>query len=99
MGRQASNLAHELSHALLGHVPTPALDARGCRDWDGAVEAEADWLAGALLIPDEAALLIARRGWSLETAAQHYGVSVPMVRYRLNVCGAHKRAVHAQRGP
>lgn len=95
-GRQASDLAHELVHALLGHAPTPALDARGCRDWDGEVEAEADCLAGALLIPAEAALLIARRGWPLEQAAQRYRVSVAMVRYRLNICGARKRIAYAR---
>ena len=43
-GRQCSNLAHELSHALLLHPPTPALNVYGCRDWDKEVEEEADLL-------------------------------------------------------
>ena len=60
MGRQASNLAHELSHALLLHPSTPPIDSRGCRDWDPMLEEEAEWLAGALLISDEAALHIVR---------------------------------------
>src|SRR4051794_24012052 len=32
--RQNSNIGHELSHGLLGHPPTPALDAAGCRIWN-----------------------------------------------------------------
>lgn len=90
-GRQASNLAHELSHALLLHPPTPALDHRGCRNWDPEVEEEASWLAGALLISEEAAIAIARAGMSLDDAAERYGVSRPMVQFRLNVTGARKR--------
>lgn len=90
-GRQASDLAHELSHALLFHSPSPALDHRGCRHWDSELENEATWLSGALLISEEAALWIVRRGMMLEDAADHYGVSVDMVRYRTNVTGARKR--------
>ncbi len=50
LGRRASDLAHELAHALLLHRPGPALDHRGCRRWNGEQEEEASWLAGALLI-------------------------------------------------
>lgn len=94
--RQASNLAHELSHGLLLHPPTPALDDRGCRDWDPDVESEADWLAGALLVTEEAALRIVRLGLSIPVAAAQYGVSEPMMRFRLNVTGAYKRVQRAR---
>ena len=87
-GRQSSNVAHELSHGLLLHPPKPALDGSGCRDWDKEAEAEANWLAGALLIPDEAAMLVARRGLTTVEAAQIYGVSEQMARFRLNVTAA-----------
>jgi Zn-dependent peptidase ImmA (M78 family) len=90
-GRQASNLAHELSHALLQHPSAPALNELGCRDWDPILELEASWLGGALLIPDRAALLIARRAWSDQTAAAHFGVTPTMVRYRMNVTAALRR--------
>ena len=90
-GRQASDIAHELAHALLFHPPSPALDHRGCRNWDKELEDEATWLAGALLISEEAALMIARSGMSLEDAATKYGVTTYMVRFRLNVTGARKR--------
>ncbi len=89
--RQASNLAHELSHALLHHRPTPALDEVGNRLWDQTVEDEATWLGGALLISEEAALCIVRNQWSLTQAARCYQVSEEMVRFRLNVTGAQRR--------
>lgn len=93
--RRASNVAHELAHALLMHPPTAALDHRGCRHWDGDMEEEANWLAGALLISDEAAISVVRRGLTLEGASATYGVSRPMMQFRLNVTGARKRV---QRG-
>lgn len=89
--RQASNIAHELSHALLHHLPTPALDDRGSRNWNQTVEDEASWLGGALLVSEEAALMIARNKLSLSEAAQRYHVSEEMIRFRLNVTGAQKR--------
>lgn len=90
-GRQASDLAHELAHGLLLHPPTPALNEVGSRNWDQTVEDEASWLGGALLISEEAALMVARKRWSLLQAALHYGVSEDMIRFRLNVTGAQKR--------
>lgn len=92
-GRQASNIAHELSHGLLQHAPTPALDAKGCRDWDQVVEDEAQWMAGALLITEEAAVWSIRRGLDLPQIAQRFGVSVDMARWRINMTGARKRVV------
>ncbi len=69
----------------------PAMDGHGCRLWNSDVEDEANWLSAALLVPEEAALLIVRRGWSLGIAATKYGVTERMVRFRLNVTAAKKR--------
>lgn len=96
-GRQASNVTHELAHGLLGHRPTHALDARGCRLWDQDIEDEAQWLAGALLIPEDAALWIVREGLSGRDAARHFGVTDAMVRWRVNVTGARARVARARR--
>jgi Zn-dependent peptidase ImmA (M78 family) len=96
-GRQASNLSHELAHGLLLHPPAPALDAGGCRNWDPVLEGEAEYLAGALLVTEEAALQIVRSGTSLDAAAVRFGVSLPMVRYRINVTGARQRVQRARR--
>ena len=94
--RQASNLAHELAHGLLLHPPAPALDARGCRDWDDDIEQEANWLAGALLVSEAAALAIARKKTSLGVAANQYGVSLAMIRFRLNVTNAYVRTKYSR---
>jgi Zn-dependent peptidase ImmA (M78 family) len=89
--RQASNITHEISHGLLLHPATPPLDASGITDDDRALEEEATWLAGTVLISEASALLIVRKGWSLETAARLYGVSTAMIRFRVNVTGARRR--------
>lgn len=89
--RQASDLAHEMAHALLQHTPGAALDEHGCRIWTAEHEAEADWLAGALLVSDEAALSIVRRELDVASAAREYAVSEAMMKFRLNVTGARRR--------
>jgi Zn-dependent peptidase ImmA (M78 family) len=90
-GRQASNIAHELAHSLLWHEPAPAFDGDGMREWNAEQEEEAQWLSGALLISEDAALSIVRSKWSLEDAARFYGTSIDMVRGRINVTAARKR--------
>lgn len=94
-GRQQSNIAHELAHGLLFHEPVPVL-VDGERLWDKVAEDEANWLAGALLISEEAALRIARLSMTLEDAAEAYGCSVRMMQFRLNMTGAFKRQSRRQ---
>jgi Zn-dependent peptidase ImmA (M78 family) len=97
-GRQSNNIGHELAHGLLLHPPRPAVDHRGCRLWDQEIEEEADWLAGVLLVPEDAALAVARgRTWQTEVeAALHFGVSGQMLNYRLNITGARIRVERAR---
>lgn len=90
--RQNSNIAHELAHGLLLHPPTPALDNKGCRDWDQDLEDEATWLASALLVTEAAALEVAFGRMSREDAMMQLRVSGPMLQMRLNATGALKRA-------
>lgn len=85
--RQRSNICHELAHCFLGHECTPPLTETGERARDGGVEAEANFLAGALLIPNEAALHIVSNG-IVAKAQGMYGVSEQMLTYRLRVSGA-----------
>lgn len=95
--RQHSNLAHELAHALLLHPPTPALDNVGCRHWDQDVEDEASWLGGVLLVPEPAAMAIAKGRWTTTGAAEHFDVSPAMIRFRLNATGAVRRVRRSRR--
>jgi hypothetical protein len=87
-GRQASDIAHELAHGILGHRPGPPLSEDGCRNFDRRLEDEANSLGTTLLIPRAVALRIAWRRMSVEDAALEYGVSEAVVRMRLNLTGA-----------
>ncbi len=99
-GRISSNITHEAAHGLLLHPPTPALDDHGCRRWDQGIEDEAQFLAGALLVPEDAALAIARdiaNGRStVPEAAARFLVSPQMIQWRLNITGATKRVERAR---
>jgi Zn-dependent peptidase ImmA (M78 family) len=85
--RQRSDICHELAHCFLGHRCTPPLTPDGARAHDGGVEAEANYLGGALLVPNEAAIYIVRTGLGAR-AQQVYGISEAMLTYRLRVSGA-----------
>ena len=88
--RQASDIMHECAHGLLLHEPRIAFGPGGCRDVDDACEQEAAWLGGYLLVPNDAALYVVRRGLSLEDAAAEYGVSQDLIRWRIQMSGARK---------
>ena len=90
--RCAANIAHELAHGVLNHPPAETFNAVGARTYNAEQEEEAKWLGPALLVSEEAALLIVERGWSSATASNRYGASEEVVRMRLNVTGAFKRA-------
>jgi hypothetical protein len=87
--RQRSNICHELAHCFLGHKCTPPLTPSGERARDGGIEAEANFLAGALLMPNEAAIYVVCEGL-VATAQGLYGVSRPMLEYRLRISGAQR---------
>lgn len=95
-GRQMSSLSHELGHVILAHESEAPLGDEGRRDWNPEQEREADWLAGCLLIPAEATFAAARRGDDDETAANFFGVSVPMAAMRMNVTGARVMAARGR---
>ena len=96
-GRQANDLSHEISHALLFHQPGHALNQYGCRFWDGGIEEEATWLGATLLVPEEATLSIIRRGVTTKAAALEYGVSPKMIDYRIDVTAARTRVARGEK--
>lgn len=91
--RQASNISHELSHAILQHPPTEPFNEYGCRNFNPDYEEEANWLGPALLISEEAALHIVRTGMTIAEAVEYYQASKEVINMRLNVTGSRKRIV------
>jgi len=87
-GRHANSVAHELSHVILEHEPGPVREAGGERRWLASQEAEADWLAGALLAPREGVLAVMYRLGDTGAAACHFGISTQLMTWRLNHTGA-----------
>lgn len=94
--RQNSNLCHELAHGLLHHPATPALDNRGCREWNQDIEDEASWLGAALLVTEPMTLAIAKGTWSRDDAMYRLGVSNRLIQFRLNETGAVRRIARAR---
>lgn len=82
---------HELAHIILGHR---LLEAGVTEDgalipshYDRSAEDEADWLAGALLLPRPAVLSIRKRQLSNLKATQEYAVSEEMLTWRIRMTG------------
>ena len=87
--RIRSDLAHELSHVLLGHELSRVeqlgdLTFLSC---DTAQEEEAAWLSGCLLLPRTLLLAEVRKGADAKAIAEKCGVSERMAQYRIGVTG------------
>ena len=75
----------------------PAFSGNGKRSINEEHEEEAKWLGPALLVSEEAALRIARGKIPIDAVAAEFGVSAALLRMRLNVTGAQKRAARRRR--
>jgi hypothetical protein len=99
--RLNSSLAHEIAHVILGHEPSMMFmspkSGMALRTHNEEQEEEANWLAGCLLLPREALLLIRRLGKSDEDACLEYGVSSAMLRFRFNVTAVDVQLRNRQR--
>jgi Zn-dependent peptidase ImmA (M78 family) len=82
---------HDLSHRIRGHetqdieVSAEGLILSG--SYDKKQEEEADWLSGCLLLPRDALIAIKNRSLDLDDAAQIFGVSLRMLKYRFAMTG------------
>jgi hypothetical protein len=85
--RQANSIAHELSHIVLEHEPERFVATGGVRNWNETQEAEADWQAGALLVPRDGALCWLADGGDMSGGAEHFAVSAELFRWRANQTG------------
>ncbi|MEN3281355.1 MAG: hypothetical protein V7607_2495 [Solirubrobacteraceae bacterium] len=90
--RQVNSMSHELSHFLLGHDPHVAFGDVGDRTMMREIEDEADWLAGCLLAPASGIpAAMEACGGRLDGASEHYGVSVQLMRWRVNMTRRRRR--------
>lgn len=94
-GRQSSDLAHELAHRIRGHVThSMEVSTEGVMfisEYDKLQEDEADWLASCLLLPRDALVKIKRQGLELADAANAFGVSLQMLKYRMARSGVERQ--------
>jgi hypothetical protein len=85
--RQRADIAHECAHLLLGHEPSAKFDEEGMRVYPEKEEAEAHWFGPAILVPRAGLLEVLRDQPTLVAAADHFEVSIELVRYRYNTTG------------
>ena len=91
LARQCSTLMHELAHFILRHAPARVdVSASGLlllSEYSEDSEAEADWLAAALLLPRDVLMRHRRRGDSTVQIAARFGTSEQMCEWRLRMTG------------
>ena len=91
---------HELAHLLLGHDPTTVYiigeEGLALREFDQPKEQEADWLAGALLLPRGVLLAVVNGGADDSDVCHTYGVSQQMLEFRIRMTGV-KRQIERRR--
>lgn len=100
--RQASDIMHELAHIIRGHKPSqviPSIVQPGIflRTFDPLQEAEANWLAGCLLLPRVALAHCETKQVPQQEVCRHYGVSAELYKYRLNVTGVKRQFASRRR--
>lgn len=99
-GRQASDLAHELSHVILQHELTEIREIAGAafRTCRADQEEEATNLGATLLLPRTLLLRAATRGIeSPQAVAEEFGVTEELARLRLNRTGVVKQIARGRR--
>lgn len=90
--RQRATLMEEISHVFLGHKPSRlAVEQTGtdgntrARDYNAAIEEEAYSTGVAALVPYAGLKRFVESGKTSAEIAKHYGVSRPLVEYRIKV--------------
>lgn len=86
--RQQSDIAHELSHAILGHPASELTNSSGGRHYNKTLEVEAACLSGVLLVPRAAAIAVVASNKHPLVAANEFNISLQMMTMRLNQSGA-----------
>ena len=94
-GRYSSDVMHELAHLLLGHEPSTMFFAGqenlALRGFNKAAEEEANWLAGALLLPRDTLVRLRAQNRPKDVACDEFGVSRQMMDFRMRVTGIERQ--------
>lgn len=90
--RQNSSIMHEISHIILRHPPCIPFAETGKREFESVYEAEANALGFTLLVPKRAALSAIEDFPVLAQAASHFGVSMKLLRHRIDISDAQRWA-------
>jgi hypothetical protein len=100
-GRTRSDVAHELSHLVLGHDLREIKTIAGHPFFtcDPEQEEEANWLAGCLLLPRPLLVDAARNNDPDDQFAERHHVTIEMARWRMGVSGARMQAARASSRP
>jgi Zn-dependent peptidase ImmA (M78 family) len=82
---------HELAHISLRHVPSRVdLSVSGLMllsDYPDQQEQEAEWLAGAMLLPRAALIHHRSRGWGVDQICAKFSVSATLCQWRIRMTG------------
>jgi Zn-dependent peptidase ImmA (M78 family) len=93
--RLSNTLMHEWAHIYLKHEPKRVDFTEDglllLSDYATEYEDEANWLAGALLLPRDALILHKKMGKTAIQIAQHYGVSEELVNWRIRMTGIERQ--------
>ena len=98
--RQRSSLSHELAHLILDHEPGRIdLSREGhllLSSFGREQEEEADWLSGTLLVPRAGLVAVYRSTQDSRVLANHFGISIDMLNWRLRMTGVATQARRAR---
>lgn len=94
IGRQNSDIAHELAHVMLSHNLSEIREVDGMpfRTCKPEEEEEATAFGGTLLLPRPLLLSAARRQATVDEISQQYEVTIEMARFRYNSTGVARQA-------
>jgi uncharacterized protein DUF955 len=89
--RQNNSIAHEIGHIVLRHEPAKMYVTPDglmmMSEYNPMHEEEANWFAGAILVPRDALLDAAAQGLKERDAADYFGVSYAVYQMRRNRTG------------
>jgi Zn-dependent peptidase ImmA (M78 family) len=93
IGRQNSDIAHELAHVILEHDLSEVRELNGTpfRTCKPDEEEQATTLGSTLLLPRDLLIYAARHHLGLAEVADQYDVTIEMARYRFNTTGVAKQ--------